>query len=115
MVRSSVFGLVVLAACGAQGGGGASPPPSASASGAHALAPGSKVERERAIELAKKEGAKEGYDMAKFELRGATLETEGPFAGKWSVTFHHVPGYPGGHFLVFVDAATAEVRLVHGK
>jgi hypothetical protein len=71
-----------------------------------------------AREIAKKAAVVEGYAIDVYPVR--SVELVGPegesFAGMWRVRFEHVPpAPPGGHFIVFVDASTGSVRLVHGE
>jgi len=69
------------------------------------------VDADRAVALARQAAAGRGYAVADYDLGDVTLEND-----RWLVFFDHKPpGYPGGHFFVYVARDGGAAELVPGK
>jgi hypothetical protein len=83
---------------------------------------GREVSQPRAISeanarsVAERKAAEAGYDLNIFRVVSVEYEREGSFKDTWRVFFEQVPPTPpGGHFIVYVNAASGEARLFPGE
>jgi hypothetical protein len=71
--------------------------------------------KEKAVAIARKSAEGE-YDLSKYELKTATYEASGGLAGMWRIYFEiKGKGFPGGHFTVYVNAASGQPELIPGR
>jgi len=76
-----------------------------------------RVSEASARTVAEQKARDTGYDLGVYQIASAErTAADSHFKGAWRFSFVHLPpAPPGGHFLVYVDASTAEAKLLRGE
>ena len=71
------------------------------------------LEQSQAIQLAERAAEQNGYELHDYPDPKASFDLE---EERWIVFFEHrPPGFPGGHFAVFIDGKTGNATLMPGE